>query len=358
MKQELIAEYKDLLPAMPPDQWRRVRGEQEIIVRYEPEQALATLPSCCATTADRERLVTLVQRLLADERVQRAKPSTEQLAMIENIGETLSVGAARRAAAASARRAKRPQAQAAQAALANHAPQSANGLTPWNARTRSTSGCSSSASRCRRRPRPSRIRATRARCAARSMRRAFGSSRRSSSGRKRGSRRSRSSSASTSAGIPIVDAPYSEASAAKAVELVREGKAEALMKGSLHTDELMGAVVRREAGLRTARRISHCFVMDVPSYPETLIVTDAAINIAPTMEDKVHIIQNAIDLAPRAALCRSARRDPVGDGDGQSEGAVDGRGGRAVQDGRPRPDHRRRSSTGRSRSTTRSASSR
>ena len=97
--------------------------------------------------------------------------------------------------------------------------------------------------------------------------------------------------------IPIVEAPYSEASAAKAVDLVREGKAEALMKGSLHTDELMGAVVRRDGGLRTARRISHCFVMDVPSYAETLIVTDAAINIAPTMEDKVHIIQNAIDLA-------------------------------------------------------------
>jgi len=97
-------------------------------------------------------------------------------------------------------------------------------------------------------------------------------------------------------GLPLVDAPYSEASAARAVELVREGKAEALMKGSLHTDELMGAVVRRDAGLRTARRISHCFVMDVPSYSETLIVTDAAINIAPTMEDKVHIIQNAIDL--------------------------------------------------------------
>ena len=94
----------------------------------------------------------------------------------------------------------------------------------------------------------------------------------------------------------IVDAPYSEASAAKAVALVREGKAEALMKGSLHTDELMAAVVERETGLRTSRRISHCFVMDVPSYAETLIVTDAAVNIAPTMEDKVHIIQNAIDL--------------------------------------------------------------
>ena len=99
------------------------------------------------------------------------------------------------------------------------------------------------------------------------------------------------------AGVPIVEAPYSHASAEKAVELVREGKAEALMKGSLHTDELMAAVVPREAGMRTARRISHCFVMDVPSYAETLIVSDAAINIAPTMEDKVDIIQNAIDLA-------------------------------------------------------------
>ena len=99
------------------------------------------------------------------------------------------------------------------------------------------------------------------------------------------------------AGLPIVDTPHSQASAEKAVELVREGKAEALMKGSLHTDELMAAVVKRETGLRTARRVSHCFLMDVPSYAETLIVTDAAVNIAPTMEDKVDIIQNAIDLA-------------------------------------------------------------
>jgi phosphate acetyltransferase len=98
-------------------------------------------------------------------------------------------------------------------------------------------------------------------------------------------------------GLPIVDAPYSEASAARAVELVREGKAEALMKGSLHTDELMGAVVKGGSGLRTGRCISHCFVMDIPSYAETVIVTDAAMNIAPTMEDKVQIIQNAIDLA-------------------------------------------------------------
>jgi phosphate acetyltransferase len=99
------------------------------------------------------------------------------------------------------------------------------------------------------------------------------------------------------ANLPIVDAPFSQASAAKAVALVREGKAEALMKGSLHTDELMGAVVARDTGLRTARRVSHCFVMDVPNHPDTLIISDAAVNIAPTMETKVDIIQNAIDLA-------------------------------------------------------------
>ena len=97
--------------------------------------------------------------------------------------------------------------------------------------------------------------------------------------------------------LEIVNTPHSEASAAAAVALVREGRAEALMKGSLHTDELLGAVVRRDTGLRTARRISHCFVMDVPGHPEPLIITDAAVNIAPTLKDKVHITQNAIDLA-------------------------------------------------------------
>jgi len=98
-------------------------------------------------------------------------------------------------------------------------------------------------------------------------------------------------------GLPIVDTAHSQESAERAVALVREGRAEALMKGSLHTDELMGEVVKRDTGLRTARRVSHCFVMDVPTYAETLIVTDAAVNIAPTMETKVDIIQNAIDLA-------------------------------------------------------------
>jgi phosphate acetyltransferase len=94
----------------------------------------------------------------------------------------------------------------------------------------------------------------------------------------------------------IVEAEHSHAAAERAVQLVREGRAEALMKGSLHTDELMGAVVRRDTGLRTSRRISHCFVMDVPSYSETLIISDAAVNIAPSFREKVDIIQNAIDL--------------------------------------------------------------
>ncbi|HEY7120266.1 MAG TPA: bifunctional enoyl-CoA hydratase/phosphate acetyltransferase [Tepidisphaeraceae bacterium] len=102
--------------------------------------------------------------------------------------------------------------------------------------------------------------------------------------------------------LEIIDTPHSHASAAKAVELIREGRAEILMKGSLHTDELMGAVVSREGGLRTARRISHVFIMDVPTYHKALVVTDGAINIAPTLEDKVDICQNAIDLARSLGL--------------------------------------------------------
>jgi phosphate acetyltransferase len=94
-----------------------------------------------------------------------------------------------------------------------------------------------------------------------------------------------------------IDAEHSHAAAAKAVELVRAGRAEALMKGSLHTDELMGAVVARDTGIRTARRISHCFVMDVPNHANALIISDAAVNIAPDLEVKVDIVQNAIDLA-------------------------------------------------------------
>lgn len=98
-------------------------------------------------------------------------------------------------------------------------------------------------------------------------------------------------------GFEQVDTPHSHGSADMAVELAREGKAELLMKGSLHTDELMGAVVRSTTGLRTERRISHSFVMDVPSLDRPIIITDAAINIFPTLEDKQHITQNAIDLA-------------------------------------------------------------
>ena len=94
-----------------------------------------------------------------------------------------------------------------------------------------------------------------------------------------------------------MDAPHSHAAAAKAVALVRAGEAELLMKGSLHTDELLSAVVAKETGLRIGRRISHVFVMDVPTYHKVLIVTDAAINITPALEDKADICQNAIDLA-------------------------------------------------------------
>jgi phosphate acetyltransferase len=105
-------------------------------------------------------------------------------------------------------------------------------------------------------------------------------------------------------GMHIVDTPHSHGAAAKAVELVRTGQAELLMKGSLHTDELLGAVVAREGGLRTGRRISHVFVMDVPTYHKVLVITDGAINIAPTLEEKVDICQNAIDLAVALGVSR------------------------------------------------------
>ena len=110
-------------------------------------------------------------------------------------------------------------------------------------------------------------------------------------------------------GYEVVDVPHSDAAAAKGVELVRQGKGDLLMKGSLHTDELMRAVASSSAGLRTARRISHVFVMDVPTYSETIFITDAAINIFPDLDAKRDIIQNAIDLwtqvglgTPRVAL--------------------------------------------------------
>jgi phosphate acetyltransferase len=99
------------------------------------------------------------------------------------------------------------------------------------------------------------------------------------------------------AGFELVESAHSHDSAAKAVGLVTAGRVEALMKGSLHTDELMAAVVAREGGIRTERRISHCFIMDVPGHPEPLVITDAAVNITPDLDAKVDIIQNAIDLA-------------------------------------------------------------
>jgi phosphotransacetylase/acyl dehydratase len=102
----------------------------------------------------------------------------------------------------------------------------------------------------------------------------------------------------------VIDAEHSHAAAEAAVALVRAGEAELLMKGSLHTDELLGAVVAREAGLRTERRLSHVFLMDVPTYPKLLLITDAAINIAPTLEDKRDICQNAIDLARVIGIAR------------------------------------------------------
>ena len=139
-------------------------------------------------------------------------------------------------------------------------------------------------------------------------------------------------------GLRLIDTAHSHASADAAVALVRSGEAGLLMKGSLHTDELLGAVVNKDTGLRTGRRLSHVFLMDVPAYHKLLMVTDAAINIVPTLEDKRDICQNAIDLAhalgiaqpkvailsavetvtPRipstldaAARCKMAERDPI-----------------------------------------------
>ncbi|WP_227269388.1 bifunctional enoyl-CoA hydratase/phosphate acetyltransferase [Roseobacter weihaiensis] len=97
--------------------------------------------------------------------------------------------------------------------------------------------------------------------------------------------------------LPVFDTEHSHASADKAVELVRDGKARAIMKGALHTDEIMSAVVAKSGGLRTERRMSHVYVMDVPTYPKPLIITDAAINITPDLQTKADMVQNAIDLA-------------------------------------------------------------
>ncbi len=106
------------------------------------------------------------------------------------------------------------------------------------------------------------------------------------------------------AGIEILDVEHSHAAAARAVALTREGAAEIIMKGSLHTDEVLGAVLDKVNGIRTARRISHIFVMDVPTYPRLLLISDAAVNIAPDLDAKVDICQNAIDLARTVGIER------------------------------------------------------
>lgn len=110
-------------------------------------------------------------------------------------------------------------------------------------------------------------------------------------------------------GLEIVDVPHSHAAADTAVAAARTGRVKALMKGSLHTDELLAAVLDRTTGLRTDRRISHVFVMEVPRYPKLLMITDGAVNIAPTLDEKADIVRNAVDLAhalavqtPRVAL--------------------------------------------------------
>ena len=105
----------------------------------------------------------------------------------------------------------------------------------------------------------------------------------------------------------LVDVPHSEAAAAKAVELIHAAKGEMLMKGSLHTDELMRSVTAKAGGLRTERRISHVFVMDVPAYSETILITDAAINIFPDLDVKRDIVQNVIDLYTQAGFGTSPR---------------------------------------------------
>jgi phosphotransacetylase len=104
--------------------------------------------------------------------------------------------------------------------------------------------------------------------------------------------------------FPLEPTPHSHAAAARGVELVRQGRVALLMKGSLHTDELMHEVVSPETGITTERRVSHVYIMDVPTYPRLLLITDAAVNIAPTLEEKRDIIQNAVDLAQALGLER------------------------------------------------------
>jgi hypothetical protein len=148
------------------------------------------------------------------------------------------------------------------------------------------------------------------------------------------------------AGYELVDAPHSEAAAAKAVELIRQSRGELLMKGSLHTDELMREVTAATTGLRTARRISHVFIMDVPTHTETLFITDAGINIFPDLEAKR---DNRTERHRPVYAWRAGHASgchPVGGRDRDPENSVHDRCRRALQDGRAGPDHRRYSRRG------------
>ncbi len=309
LKRDLAADYADLLPDIAQDEWRRVRGEQDIIVRYEPELALKTLPQLLSKPGDRERLATLVQRLIADERMQRAaadggaaqdRGRDRRLARHRAAPRAQDDGGeerrqARDQGACEVGAARTPQWgwRAALSCTESSKPGEATSMERQHAKyQRLLDFCKSLP------PTPTAVAHP---CDQSSLQGAVDAARLGLIAPILVGPKARIEAVAKEhgidiAGLPIVDAAFSQDSAAKAAELVREGRAEALMKGSLHTDELMAAVVRREAGLRTARRVSHCFVMDVPTYAETLIVTDAAINIAPTMEEKVDIIQNAIDL--------------------------------------------------------------
>ena len=140
----------------------------------------------------------------------------------------------------------------------------------------------------------------------------------------------------------LISTRHSHEAAERAVALAREGEVDALMKGSLHTDELMHEAVAKETGLCTKRRMSHVFVMDVPEYPPSLLLlTDAAINIYPCLEDKRDIVQNAIDLARILGIVNSESCNPRRCRNCDPQVAIDAGGGGAVQDGRSWPDHRR-----------------
>ena len=146
LKRELVDEYRDLLPDLAPDQWRHIRGEQDIIVRYAPEQALATLPRLLADPADRERLLTVVERLLTDPRLSSVQPSAEQRAMLARLADVLEVSPARRRRIARTRKAGGKRRAAAPRAPATTGEDAMNADDMPEGATRNTSGCSTSAS--------------------------------------------------------------------------------------------------------------------------------------------------------------------------------------------------------------------